>query len=521
MRRGGRLAFAMALAPALAACTGARAEDVAARMAALQTERLRPLDFAPFDAALAALSLPPGAGDFLQVAGIADLQAAMAAGELSSEAITLWHLDRIRRLDDGLRGMLELNPAALDEARAADARRAAGQTLGPLDGIPVSLKDNIGTAGPMHTTANAEILLDHRATEDAPLVAGLRAAGAVIIGKASLSEFAGAISSGYPSGGSGAVGGQGVNPLGPYPTYGSSSGSAIGVSAHYAAASVGTETSGSLVAPAGVMSLVAMKPSAGLVSAAGVVPLVGTNDGPGPIARSVTDAALLLGAIDTVEVDYTVDLSPDALNGVGAGVLVEDIAKAGNLSGAMIRTGAALARLGARTAPVALTDSTGMDRRFVAFLSAGMRMDMMPYVAASHPGLETLEDLIAYNRADPARRTPFGQHLLEMIAPASADLSPEDRVALSAEMIAAKTRALEAAFDAHGGVDVLVGMANLQSTYYATAGYPAITVPIGRRDDGEPVGITLIGKKGQDARLLAFAYAFEQATRARIVADLP
>lgn len=510
-----------ALALAVLACTAARAEDVGTRIAELQTQRLRPLDFAAFEAALAALTLPPDAEDFLRSAGIADLQTAMAAKELTAEAITLWHLGRIRRLDDGLRGMLELNPAALDEARAADARRAAGKTLGPLDGIPATLKDNIGTAPPLHTTANAEVLLDNQPLEDAALVASLRAAGAVIIGKASLSEFAGAVSMGYPSGGSGAVGGQGVNPLGPYPTYGSSSGSAISVAANYATASIGTETSGSLVAPSAVMSLVGMKPSAGLVSTAGVVPLVSANDGPGPIARSVTDAALLLAAIDTADVDYAAALSPDALTGVKVGVLVDDLAGAGNLSGAITRTGATLALLGAATVPVSLKDPTGTDDLFIAYLSAGMRTDMMPYISALHPDLVTLEDLITYNRADPARRMPFGQDLLAMIAPLSASLSPEDRAELDAAMQKAMTGAIETAFASQGGVKVLVGMANLQSPFYATAGYPAITVPIGRRDDGEPVGVTLIGRKGDDARLLAFAYAFEQATQARVVPDLP
>ncbi len=509
------------LALALLAPVVAQADDVAARLEALQTERLRPLDFAPFQTALAALNLPPEADAFLKVAGIPDLQAAMMAGELSSETITLWHLARIQRLDDRLRGMLELNPAALDEARAADARRAAGKSLGPLDGIPVSLKDNIGTAGPMHTTANAEVLFDNVAAEDAALVAKLRAAGAVIIGKASLSEFAGSTASGYPSGGSGAVGGQGVNPLGPYPTEGSSSGSAISVAAHFAVISVGTETSGSLVAPAGVMSLVGMKPSAGLVSTKGVVPLVSGNDGPGPIARSVLDAALLLAAADMVDVDYAAGLSADALTGEKVGVLIADTARAGTMSGAATRTGAALAKLGAEMVPVSLDDPTGAMAQFLVYLSGGMRHDMMPYVTAHNPAIVTLEDLIAYNQVDPARRIPFGQDLLELLASQSADLSQEEYGRLSSDMIAAMTAVMEAAFAAHGGVEVLVGMANLQSPFYATAGYPAITVPIGRNDAGEPIGVTLIGKKGQDAQLLAYAYAFEQATRARIPVDLP
>jgi amidase len=498
-----------------------QAEDVAARLLAVQTERLRPLDFAPFGEALAAFQPPAEIDGFLLVAGIADIQTAMAAGELTSETLTLWHLARIQRLDDGLRGMLELNPSALDEARAADARRAAGQSLGPLDGIPVSLKDNIGTAGPMHTTANAEILFDRVASEDADLVASLRAAGAVIIGKASLSEFAGSLASGYPSGGNGAVGGQGVNPLGPFPTYGSSSGSAISVAAHFAVVSIGTETAGSLVSPAGVMSLVGMKPSAGLVSIEGVVPLIASNDGPGPIARTVQDAALLLAAADTAEVNYAAGLSADALTGVRVGVLLADIANAGMGTEAMTRTAAALVMLGADVAPVALDVPQDVIRWFFPYLSAGMRYDMMPVVSAHNPGVVTLEDLIAYNRADPKRRMPFAQDLLERFAPFTTDFSAADYAKLAADMNSVTTKALDATFAEHGGAEVLVSMANLHSIFYATAGYPAITVPIGRKDSGEPVGVTLIGKKGQDAQLLSYAYAFEQATRARIPADLP
>jgi amidase len=150
-----------------------------------------------------------------------------------------------------------------------------------------------------------------------------------------------------------------------------------------------------------------------------------------------------------------------------------------------------------------------------------MRHDMMPYVTAHVPAVATLEDHIAYNRADPARRMPFGQDLLERFAPLSEDLSRAEYEKLAADMTKAMTDAMEAAFAANGGVEVLVGMANLQSPFYATAGYPAITVPIGRRDDGEPLGVTLIGKKGQDAQLLAYAYAFEQATRAHIPVKLP
>lgn len=497
------------------------ADEVTDTIARLQTERLRPLDFAPFAEALAGFKASLGLEENLMAADIAELQAAMGAGELTSEQLTLWHLSRIQRLDDGLRGMLEINPAALDEARAADARRAAGRSLGPMDGIPVSLKDNIGTAGPMHTTANAEILLDRVAAGDAALVASLRGTGAVIIGKASLSEFAGAFATGNPFGGNGAVGGQGVNPLGPWPTYGSSSGSAISVAAHFAVVSVGTETAGSLVAPSAVMSLVGMKPTTGLVSSAGVVPLISGNDGPGPIARSVQDAAVLLAAADTVDVDYAAGLSADALTGVSVGVLAADIAQVGSMTDAATRTAAALSMLGADMAPVTLDVPADTMQGFLAYLSAGMRFDMMPVVTAHNPAVTTLEDLIAYNKADPKRRMPFGQDLVDSYAPISAGLSAGEYARLTVELRTLMTEALDTAFAAHGGVEVLVSMANLHSVFYATAGYPAMTVPIGRKSNGEPLGVTLIGKKGQDAQLLSYAYAFEQVTHAYIPADLP
>lgn len=514
-------ALLLALSLTLAAPLAAKAEDVAKAIAALQIERLRPLDFAPFADALGAFKSTPEQDALITDADIVALQAALGEGKLTSETLTLWHLARIKRLDDRLRGMLELNPSALEEARASDARRAAGKMLGPLDGIPISLKDNIGTAGPMHTTANAEVLLDNLAEADAALVVNLRAAGAVIIGKASLSEFAGAVASGYPSGGNGAVGGQGVNPLGPYSTRGSSSGSAISVAAHYAVVSIGTETSGSLVAPSAAMSLVAMKPSAGLVSGEGIVPLVLGNDGAGPIARSVRDAALLLDAIDTTTTDYSASLSVGALDGVKVGILAATIPEAGDYTQILTRAGAALAMLGADMHPVDLRDPSGTMDAFILYLSSGIRHDMMPYVTARHPALVTPEDLMAYNDSNPKRRAPFGQDLFELIVPMSKTITSNDHAEMGSAMKTAATNALETAFAGAGGAEVLLSIANLQAPFYATAGYPAITVPTGRTDAGAPVGITLIGRKGQDAKLLSFAYAFEQMTRGHIAADLP
>jgi amidase len=507
--------------------TPATPADPAAPTAA----RLRPLDWSPFAASLAGVSAERTAAidALMATATTVDVQAAMKGGALTAEDLTLYFLSRTRQHDERLRSYLELNPRALDEARASDARRRAGTLLGPLDGIPVSLKDNIETAAPLHTTAGAEILLDNVAAKDAPLVAQLRAGGAVILGKANLSEFAGVITFGPLNGGFTAVGGATVNPHGRYPTSGSSSGSAVGVAASLAMVSVGSETSGSLIGPSAWNGVVGMKPSRSLVNGAGVVPLVLYNDSPGPVGRNVTDVAALLDAIDTVSVNYVAGLRADALDGVTVGVLSTDIAANPDNTPLLQGASASLAALGARLRPATLapTPAWGRYETFLTYLSGGIRYDMMPYVAARSRTVKTVEDLMAYNAADASRRIPSGQELLELLAPPSAGLSGADYAALAARLRQAATDTLEATFR-KTGADVLVSFETTHSELYATAGYPAITVPLGLRVRGSvlhqaklssvgmPAGITFIGKPGEDAKLLAYAYAFEQATNLRV-----
>jgi amidase len=499
--------------------------------AASTTERLRALDWAPFAAAIGRFPADKAAtiDANLATATIVDVQAALKGGTLTAEDLTLYFLSRIRQHDERLRTYLELNPRALDDARASDARRKAGALLGPFDGIPVSLKDNIETAAPMHTTAGAEILLGNIAANDAPLVSQLRAGGAVILGKANLSEFAGVITFGPLNGGFTAVGGATVNPHGHYPTSGSSSGSAAGVAALLAMVSVGSETSGSLVGPSAWNGVVGMKPSRSLVNGAGVVPLVLYNDSPGPVGRNVTDVAALLDAIDTATVDYVAGLRTDALDGVTVGVLGTDIAANPDNTPLLQGASASLAALGARLRPATLvqTPAWGNYATFLTYLSGGIRYDMMPYVAARSRTVKTVEDLMAYNAADAPHRIPSGQGLLEMLGPASAGLSAADYAALAARLRQAATDMLETTFR-KTGADVLVSVETTHSELYATAGYPAITVPLGLRVKGRvlsqakvssvgmPAGITFIGKAGEDAKLLAYAYAFEQATNLRV-----
>ncbi len=253
---------------------------------------------------------PSGERGTSDIRGFVQQSRAMTEGWLTSEALSLYFLVSIRDHDDDLRSYIELNPAALTEARRADTLCAAGDVLSPLHGITVSIKDNIETTPPMHTTIGTETLLDNLAAADAPLVGQLRSGGAVILGKASLSELAGTLTFGMLLGASSAVAGQSFAPYGLFPTAGSSEGSAEALPTRLMLLSVGTETSGSLIGPAAWNGVVATKPSRGVVEGTGVVPLVSINDSAGPMARTVADAAALLSVMDTTGTNYVAAPTP-------------------------------------------------------------------------------------------------------------------------------------------------------------------------------------------------------------------
>lgn len=450
-------------------------------------------------------------------ATIPQLQVRMARGELTSEQLTLYFLEQIQLRDEQLRGYIELNPLALQEARNCDRLRSLGRMLGPLHGIPLNLKDNIETGAPMHTSAGAEILLNYVPKRDAPLVSELRRAGAVILGKASLSELAGVVSSRYP--GSNAISGAGINPYREgLPVLGSSSGSAITTSAYLTTASVGTETNGSLLAPATLNGVVAMKPSLQRISGQGVVPLIHFQDSAGPVARNVTDAAILLGCLDGSSTQHVRTLKPDALRGVRVGLLPE--AWAPGLRSLRIQSG--LDRAGARS--IRLQQALqGID--LMESVVLGVSYDLIPYLEGCGAPVHNLAELHRYNAAHPGRRIPFGQDFLDLCLSRSqtiltrASFSEGEAVGYYQRIsLANRSRAaqiLNQAFD-QDRLEVLVSHTNLASEYYATAGFPAITIPLGVNFKGVPIGVTLIGKAGQDARLLDYAYAMEQASPLRI-----
>jgi amidase len=485
--------------------------------------RLRALDGSML-AGLAGPVDPARAAEFdhlVTSAGVADLAQMMSAGQLTSEELTTHLLARALRLDPALSCLIALNPSALDEARAADARRASGEIL-PLLGIPVTVKDNIETAAPMPTTAGAALLAEHTAAEDAPVVTALRAAGAVILGKANLSEFAGAV---VKTPGFSAVGGQTANPYGAgFTPGGSSSGSAVSVAAGLAPLSVGTETSGSLIAPAAFNGLVGMKPSRGVLATEGIVPLVRHQDSAGPLAHTVADATALMSALSGGRV--SADLTAAFLDGIRAGVLREDILaqrtpfedSSDNVE-VLARIEAGLRAAGAQVIPasVAAEDTGGFETDLLTVVLGGLTHDTVGYLARCDVGVATLADLHAYNLRDARHRMPKGQFFLDLALARNVSADAYDEAAVALGAVAERT--LEATFE-QAGVDVLISVTNLHSPLYASAGWPAVTVPVGLRTSGMPTGLTLIGRRGADAAVLGWAHAFEAATRLRVAPEL-
>ena len=483
-------------------------------------------------------------------ATVLDMQAAMARGALTSAELVAYYVDRIRRYDiDRLNAVLELNPQALEIARQRDAERAAGSVRGAMHGIPVLLKDNIATGDGMHTTAGAYALKDWRPDRDAFQVQQLRAAGAVILGKANLSEWANWMDKCMPNGFS-TLGGQTRNPYGPFETYGSSSGSAVAVAANLAAVSVGSETQGSIIMPAKINSVVGLKTSMGLVSRDYVVPLLEWQDVTGPMGRCVTDVAVLLTAMTGVDAndpatqdaatlagfDFTRSLTAEAAAALRVGVVIQTdeaieqlIAemKVGEEQVASARqalhenretqrlAGRSLQALGL---PVVEIDAAALPAELdvVPALTYGFRDAINRFLATlgDGAGVASLDAIVERNAADPANRAPYGQgHLL---ASRDCTLGADAYLAIRDNNRRVACEGVRRVLAEHK-VDVLIGDVD---QLYAPAGFPAISVPAGYAADGRPADITMVADFLGEPALIAAAYAFEQATQARRAPDL-
>ncbi|MFI7611247.1 amidase family protein [Nonomuraea terrae] len=462
----------------------------------------------------------------LETATVAQLQQAMSTRKITSEQLTSDYIARIRALNTsgpGLNAVRALNDRALEEARQADRERGRGTVRGPLHGIPVLVKDNIDVRR-LPTTAGALALADSYPSDDAFLVKRLRAAGAVILGKTNLTEFANFTTNGMPSGYSG-LGGQVLNPYDVSQTpSGSSSGSGSAAAAGLGAVTVGTETSGSILSPSVANSLVGVKPTVGLVSRTGIVPIAASQDTAGPMTRSVYDAAALLTAMTGVDpedpatgtsggvagTDYTAALKKDALQGVRVGVASSP---SGNQGAAFTRALDVLRAQGATLVQVTV-NTGGMPP---GILDYEFKRDLNAYLARlpRNAPMKSLDDVVRYNLAHADEGAiKFGQ--TQLVASNAIDLDdPAAKAAYEADRdngIATARSRIDAVLAAED-LDAILFSGNGSAGIGARAQYPSVAVPIGYDPaNGRPFGMTFLGTAYTEAALLSFAYAYEQAS---------
>lgn len=479
----------------------------------------------------------------LEEATISELQDRLTEGELTAKALSEAYLARIEALDWAgpcLRSVIETNPDAPEIAAELDRERRSGRMRGPLHGIPILVKDNIDTSDRMMTTAGSLALLGHRAVEDATVVRRLREAGAVILGKLNMSEWANFRSPHSTSGWS-ARGGQCRNPFALDRTpWGSSSGSAAAASASLAAATIGTETDGSIVLPAAACGVVGIKPTVGLTSRQGVIPVSKTQDSVGPMGRTVADAAAVLSMIvgnrAAEAPNYTRFLDPDALKGARIGVAREVYFGYSEKADAVIEEALDVLReLGADVIDPADIPTAG----HLTFLGSELtillyetKAGLDDYLGRLEPEapVHSLADLIAFNEEHADEELAFfGQEFHELAQEKGALTEPEYLEALARSRHLAREEGIDAVMDAHRldalvmpttgpawKIDPVVGdhIQGIGSSPAAQAGYPLVTLPAGYTH-GLPIGLLLTGRAHSEPRLLALAYAYEQATTHR------
>lgn len=478
---------------------------------------------------------------------IAQLQDAMNKGRLTSAALASWYLARIRTIDKKLNSVIEINPDALSIARRLDRERKTGRIRGPLHGIPVLLKDNIDTADRMKTTAGSLALMDAPVPQrDAFLVERLRSAGAVILGKTNLSEWANFRDNDSSSGWSGR-GGQTRNPyiLDRNPC-GSSSGSAVAVAANLAAAAIGTETDGSIVCPSSVNGVVGLKPTVGLVSRSGVIPISASQDTAGPMTRTVTDAAVMLSVLAAADprdsatsqnagrasADYMQFLRQDGLRGARIGVARDYWGRRAEVDEVTNAALDAMRGAGAVLVDVKFPNLRKFGDAEFLILQYEFRDGLEKYLRERNAKYRTLGDLIKFNNDNAAREMPFfGQDIFESSAKKTDMNAKEYRDAVETARKYARKDGIDQAMD-DNKLDGIVAPSNgpvwmidlvsgdcgsgyvSSSSMPAVAGYPNITVPAGFVKE-LPIGISFFGRAWSEPTLIRLAYAYEQASRAR------
>jgi amidase len=473
---------------------------------------------------------------------IPEIRADLDAGRYTSHDLVIAYLKRIAAFDaDGpkLNSILEINPEALIWADTCDAERRAGKARGLLHGIPVLIKDNIDTADLMHTSAGSLALKDHYASKDAFVAQRLRQAGAIILGKTNMTEWANWMSTKMP-GGYSSLGGQVLSAYDfSFPVRGSSTGSAVAMSANFAAGSVGTETSGSIIHPAYWASVVGLKPTVGLISRSGIIPLATSQDTAGPIARTVADVAWMLNAMAGVDptdpatlaaggkipTDYRAFLKKDGLRGAHIGVSrqlfgqmsEEQAARFEGVLNEMRDAGAEIVD------PVAMPidellgtnwqDSKTMLYEFKPAINHYLK-GVEPYIP-----IHSLGEVIAFDNQDAAKRARYGQDTLEKAEKTSGSLTEPEYINERLRDLRLTRDAIDVALRKYA-VDAII-FPPLNNTMIsgvileARAGYPAITLPAGYLKDGKPFTFMLVAGAWQEPKLIALGYSYEQATHHR------
>jgi amidase len=479
---------------------------------------------------------------------ISELRVQMASGRSSAESITETYLERIEALDrkgPALRALIELNSEALSIARTLDKERKAKGPRGPLHGIPVLIKDNIDTADKMQTTAGSLALMGTPAARDAFVAERLRKAGAIILGKTNLSEWANFRSTHSTSGWSGR-GGQTKNPysLDRNPC-GSSSGSGAAVAANFAAVAVGTETDGSVVCPSSMCGIVGIKPTLGLISRSGIIPIAHSQDTAGPMARSVTDAAILLGALTGLDArdeatavsegrshqDYTRFLDPNGLRGMRIGVARQYFDMIPAVTKVMDECLALMKSVGAQIIdPVEFPKFEAWRDSETEVLLYEFKADLNNYLAQRGAAVKSLADCISFNHLHAREEMPyFAQELMEQAQEKGPLSEKEYKAALSKNHRLTRKKGIDALLKKHK-LDAITGptagpawltdwvngdrVDSGCASPPAVAGYPHITVPAGF-SFGLPLGISFFGGAWSEPKLISIAYAFEQLRKAR------
>lgn len=480
---------------------------------------------------------------------ISTLQEKMTSGKYSAEQLSKLYLDRIDSIDKKgphLNAVIEINPDAIRIAQQMDTERKAGKVRGPLHGIPILIKDNIDTADKMQTTAGALAMVGHIAARDAFIVQKLRDAGAVILGKTNLSEWANFRSSSSSSGWS-SRGGQTKNPyILDHNPCGSSSGSGVAVSANLCVVAIGTETDGSVTCPASVNGIVGIKPTVGLVSRTGIIPISATQDTAGPMGRTVKDVAILLGAMTGIDAadektkesdgkasaDYTKFLDANALKGMRIGIEKSPQGNNQYLHALQQKAVNILKQQGAEVVEIEyLKEINKYSESEFSVLQYEFKDGLNKYLATANVPMKTLADIIVFNKKNEDKAMPyFKQETLESSDKKSDLNSKEYKEAYQKSHVASKeyinTIIKENKLDAIGGltmspacsIDVIYGdrWGFALTTPAAITGYPHITVPAGMVYD-LPVGFSFFGPAYSEGTLISIAYSYEQATKNRVI----